>query len=146
MPLAWNTCVCRKEVICCKVGQAHAFLYFRKQHTAAWISFLILRKGSTIKLIAKCAKPFMVILHNVQFQRMLEFLLKLCYHTDQCWWTLHVITMSSCWISQRSHKKKPCRAHWNQWKMLLRHLKHHIPVVYLYLAAIWQVQYVKNKC
>lgn len=34
----------------------------------------------------------MIVLRNVQFQRTLVFLLKLCYHTDQCWWTLHVIT------------------------------------------------------
>lgn len=84
--------MCRGEDIRCKAGQARAFHYYRKQHAIAWIFLFIFRKGSIIKVVEKCAKPFMIALHNIQFQRMLQFLLNLCFCTDQCWWTLHVIT------------------------------------------------------
>lgn len=38
------------------------------------------------------ASAFTVSLHSSQLQRMLQFLLMLCYHISQCWWTLQVIT------------------------------------------------------
>lgn len=52
-----------------------------------WKSLLL-----SCKVVEECAKPFMITLHNIQFQRMLQFLLNLCFCTDQCWWTLHAIT------------------------------------------------------
>lgn len=72
---------------------SHAFLRFRKQHT---ILSCILRKGFIPKSVPKSvpspASAFMVSLHSSQLQRMLQFLLMLCYHISQCWWTLQVIT------------------------------------------------------
>lgn len=89
-------CLMHVAPVCAGAGKSRASPCIPLFQEAAYNSFLHFKKRLNSwkypKSVPSLASAFMVSLHSSQLQRMLQFLLMLCYHISQCWWTLQVIT------------------------------------------------------